>query len=88
MDKINFSLRFIEKKKLALLIILICIAVFLEVISLASILPVFTVLINKDFDGSSYYFKYFENLFNLEIFSFTPNLLFLVLCIFYCIFSV
>ena len=79
MDKINFSLRFVAKKKLALLIILICIAVLLEVASLASILPVFTVLINKDIDESSYYFKYFENLFDLEIFNFTPNLLFLVL---------
>ena len=78
MNKVFFSLKFVDKFKLFILIIFILIAVCLELLSLGSIFPIFSILFNNQSPDIIFFTPFLEEIRKIEFFKFTPNLLFLI----------
>ena len=79
MDNFFFSLQFVNKKKLVFLIVLISFAVFLELLSLASILPIFSILLNNESIEIIFLSSLLDRIREISFFKFAPNLLFIIL---------
>lgn len=82
MNKVFFSLKFVNKIKLFILMILILLAVFLELLSLGSIFPIFSILINNQSPDIIFFTSFLEQIRSIEFFKYTPNLLFVILFIY------
>ena len=82
MNKVFFSLKFVDKIKLFILIIFILISVCLELLSLGSIFSIFSILFNNQSPDIIFFTPFLEEIRKIEFFKFTPNLLFLILFIY------
>ena len=82
MNKVFFSLKFIDKIKLFILIIFILMSVCLELLSLGSIFSIFSILFNNQSPDIIFFTPFLEEIRKIEFFKFTPNLLFLILFIY------
>jgi ABC-type multidrug transport system fused ATPase/permease subunit len=78
-ENVNFILNFIKIKKIILLAVLIIVAVFLELLSIALILPVFALIMGDNSIQIPIISDLISKTSQYEFFNYAPNLLFIIL---------